>query len=70
MTKPTVKEINDKIFNLLKEPLQLHDMCVSFTLTVELDKYPLVEESYLSNMDHYIKHGEWEIDTEEKQIDE
>ena len=57
-----IHEINEKIFNLLKEPLNLNDNCVEFTLTVSMEQFPLVEQSYYCRVDHDVKHEEHEVD--------
>jgi len=39
-------EINEKLYKLLKEPLELSDRCVGFTLTVSMEKPPEVKQTY------------------------
>lgn len=51
------KDINAKLYDLLKEPLGLHSSCISFTLIVELDALPRVQETYLlTNIDEKLKY--------------
>ena len=39
-------EINTKLYQLLKEPLQLHENLTKLVLTIEIDKYPMIEQTY------------------------
>ena len=48
-------EVNNKIFDLLKEPLQLHEKCIDFTLECGIDQYPRVTEFYYCDIDHMVK---------------
>lgn len=58
------KEANDKLFRLLKEPLQLHDKCVNFTLECNIDGWPHVREEYYCDLDHIIKTLDHEVKEE------
>ena len=49
------REQNNKIFDLLKEPLQLHEKCISFTLECRMDCHPMVCESYYCDVDNMVK---------------
>ena len=54
----TTDEASKQLFELLKEPLKLHEKCIEFTLTVGVDKIPVVEQTYF--VDDYFrneKHG-------------
>ena len=39
-------EINKKLYELLKEPLGLHDKCINFTLECNLESLPYVRQEY------------------------
>lgn len=39
-------EINKKLYDLLKEPLQLHDKVTRIVLTIDVDNFPKVEQTY------------------------
>ena len=49
----TTDEVTKQLFELLKEPLKLHEKCIEFTLTVSMDKMPVVEQTYF--VDGYSK---------------
>ena len=40
------REISYELYKLLKEPLKLHDECISFTLECNLENAPKVTEEY------------------------
>ena len=46
MDVKNAQEINKKLFELLKEPLGLHDTCINFTLECNLESFPYVREEY------------------------
>lgn len=39
-------EINTKLYQLLKEPLQLHENLTKLVLTIEIDEPPMIEQTY------------------------
>lgn len=53
MDVKNAQEINNKLFELLKEPLGLHDRCISFILECNLESFPKVTEEYWLDDDGY-----------------
>ena len=39
-------EINKELYDLLKEPLQLHENLTKLVLTIEFDQFPVIEQTY------------------------
>lgn len=50
-----VNNINNILFELLREPLGLKKNCTAFTLTVEANKYPIVSQTYYQNEELVLK---------------
>lgn len=40
------QEINTKLYQLLKEPLQLHENLTKLVLTIEINEPPMIEQTY------------------------
>ena len=48
-TVEDINNINNILFELMREPLDLKKNCTAFTLTVEVNKYPIVTQTYFQN---------------------
>lgn len=62
----SVVKTNLALFKLLKEPLQLQEECIEFTLKVEAGEKPMVEQTYYCRLDNMPKNIIEEIEEQEE----